>query len=247
MLPKIYVDARWNKILFLQLVSCGPISCLSWKILRTSQRNGCFYEKGSLGRDIPSIGMLVGLLLALTWQAASVLLGLASPPLTIWCGLRQWSHWAPYWLGAHARVPEDQSWSLQGRGPNSATSSTLRSLIFFLPLMIGVQQYAGLSLVVLGRFARGRTKLANLLPEGSCKTPQLVGVLVEPLVEDRLWICSVVEEQINVVCFVNENQWNLKTTKVYRMCANTYNPVCKNLVYFLGFQRFGIVLDFQFF
>jgi hypothetical protein len=37
----------------------------------------------------------------------------------------------------------------------------------FLPLMIGVQQYAGLSLVILGRLARGRTKSANLLPEGS--------------------------------------------------------------------------------
>ncbi len=39
--------------------------------------------------------------------------------------------------------------------------------IFFLPLMISVQQTAGLSLVVLGRLARGRTKLANLLQEGS--------------------------------------------------------------------------------
>jgi hypothetical protein len=37
----------------------------------------------------------------------------------------------------------------------------------FLPLMIGVQQYAGLSLVVLGRLASGRTKSANLLQEGS--------------------------------------------------------------------------------
>jgi hypothetical protein len=40
---------------------------------------------------------------------------------------------------------------------------------FFLPLMIGVQQCAGLFLVVLGRLARGRTKLAYLLPEGSQK------------------------------------------------------------------------------
>jgi hypothetical protein len=65
----------------------------------------------------------------------------------------------------------------------------------FLPLMIGMQQYAGLSLVVLWRLARGRTKLANLLPEGSQRkilsllaflswnktTPQLVGFLVKPL------------------------------------------------------------------
>ena len=31
------------------------------------------------------------------------------------------------------------------------------------------------------------------------------------------------------------------------MCANMYNLVRKNLVYFLGFQWFGIALDFQFF
>jgi hypothetical protein len=31
------------------------------------------------------------------------------------------------------------------------------------------------------------------------------------------------------------------------MCANTYNYVHKNLVYFLEFQRFGIALDFQIF
>jgi hypothetical protein len=29
------------------------------------------------------------------------------------------------------------------------------------------------------------------------------------------------------------------------MCANTYNIVCKNLVYFLGFQQFDITLGFQ--
>jgi hypothetical protein len=39
----------------------------------------------------------------------------------------------------------------------------------FLPLMIGVQQYAGLSLVILGRLARGHTKSAILPPEGSQK------------------------------------------------------------------------------
>jgi hypothetical protein len=31
------------------------------------------------------------------------------------------------------------------------------------------------------------------------------------------------------------------------MCANTYNLVRRNLVYFLGFQQFGIALDFQIF
>jgi hypothetical protein len=35
--------------------------------------------------------------------------------------------------------------------------------------MIGMKQCAGMFLVVLGRLARGRTKLANLLPEGSQK------------------------------------------------------------------------------
>jgi hypothetical protein len=44
--------------------------------------------------------------------------------------------------------------------------------------MIGVQRYAVLSLVVLGRLARGRTKLANLPSEGSWKILQLVGILV---------------------------------------------------------------------
>jgi hypothetical protein len=52
--------------------------------------------------------------------------------------------------------------------------------------MIGVQKYAGLSLVVHGRLACGDTKLANLLPEDHVKTPQLGGVLVEPPVENRV-------------------------------------------------------------
>ncbi len=37
----------------------------------------------------------------------------------------------------------------------------------FLSSIIGVQQYAGLSLVVLGRLAYGRTKSVNLLTESS--------------------------------------------------------------------------------
>jgi hypothetical protein len=47
----------------------------------------------------------------------------------------------------------------------------------FLPSIIGVQQCAGLFLVVLGRLARGHTKLANLLPEGSCKLGSLSAFL----------------------------------------------------------------------
>jgi hypothetical protein len=99
----------YNKILFLQVVSCGLISPLSQNILRTSRQNGYSYKKGSLGRDIPSVGTLVGLLLAMTWGAASAMLELASPSSTSWCGLRWWSDWAPYPLGAHARITGDQS------------------------------------------------------------------------------------------------------------------------------------------
>jgi hypothetical protein len=90
-------------------------------------QNSCSYEKGSLGKDILSVGMLVGLLLALTRQAASALLGLASLPSTSWCSLCRRLDWSPYRLGACMHVPGDRSWSLQGRVPNSATSSTLGS------------------------------------------------------------------------------------------------------------------------
>jgi hypothetical protein len=65
--------------------------------------------------------------LDLIWQAASALLDLASLLSTSWHGLRQQPDWAPYWLGAHACVLGDQSWSLQGHGPNSAASSILWS------------------------------------------------------------------------------------------------------------------------
>ncbi len=47
----------------------------------------------------------------------------------------------------------------------------------FLPLMIGMQQYTVSSLVVLGRLARGRTKLANVPSEGSCKLGSLLAFL----------------------------------------------------------------------
>ncbi len=70
---------------------------------------------------------LVGLLLALTRQAASALLELSSPTSTSWCGLCRQPDWAPYRLGAHVLAPWDCSWSLQGHGPNSTASSTLGS------------------------------------------------------------------------------------------------------------------------
>jgi hypothetical protein len=93
--------------------------------------------------------------------------------------------------------------------------------------MIGVQQYAGLSLVILGRLARGRTKSANLLQEGSWRKILSLSALLCALkeacrhsctapVEVGLWIHNAIgcwayqakkeeEEQINVVLFVN---WN---------------------------------------
>jgi hypothetical protein len=117
---------------------------------------------------MPSIGMLLGLLLALTQQAASALLELSSSILSSWRGLCQWPDWAPHQLGTCALAPWACSWSLQGHEPDSTASGTpWSSKRIFLPLMISMQRYAGLALVVLGRLARGHTKLANLLQEGS--------------------------------------------------------------------------------
>jgi hypothetical protein len=97
---------------------------LATKNFETPRRNGCSYKKGSLGRDMPSIGMLVGLLLALTWRAASALLELSSSILSSWRGLCRRPDWAPHWLGAHALAPWACFWSLQGHEPNSAASGT---------------------------------------------------------------------------------------------------------------------------
>jgi hypothetical protein len=97
----------------------------------------------------------------------------------------------------------------------------------FLQLMIGVQQYAGLSLVVLGRLAHGRTKLTHLLQEDSwqkilsllaflCALKEACWHSCRAPVEFGIWIHNAIgrleyqakkeeEEQINVVLFVNEN------------------------------------------
>jgi hypothetical protein len=64
--PMAYVDARTTKKYFHTLFLVIPFLASHKKILRTSRRNGYSYEKGSLGKDIPSFGSLVGLLLALT-------------------------------------------------------------------------------------------------------------------------------------------------------------------------------------
>jgi hypothetical protein len=87
----------------------------------------CSFKKGSLGRDMPSVGMLVGLLLALTWQAASDLLELSSSTLSSWRGLCRQPDWAPHRLGDRALAPWALSGSLQGHEPNSAASGTLGS------------------------------------------------------------------------------------------------------------------------
>ncbi len=84
-------------------------------------------RKGSLGRDMPSVGMLVGLLLALTRLAASALLELSSSTSSSWCGLCRWPDWAPHQLNARALAPWACSWSRQGHEPNSAASGTLGS------------------------------------------------------------------------------------------------------------------------
>ncbi len=169
---------NWNFI----FTSCFSRShfLMATQIFETLWRNSYSYNtrKSSLGKDIPSIGTLVGLLLALTWQAASALLELSSSTLSSWRGLCRRPDWAPHRLSARALAPWACSWSLQGHKPDSAANGTSGSLKgIFLPLMIGVQKYAGLSLVVLGRLARGRTKSANLLPKGSCKLGSLLAFL----------------------------------------------------------------------
>jgi hypothetical protein len=121
---------------------------------------------------------LAGLLLASTRPAASALLELSSSTLSSWCGLCQWPDWAPHRLGTRTLAPWACSWSLQGHKHNSAASSTSGSLkrIFAIDDQHAVQ-CAGLFLVVLGRLARGRTKPANLRPEGSCKLGSLSAFL----------------------------------------------------------------------
>jgi hypothetical protein len=90
----------------------------------TPCRNGCSYEKGSLEKDMPSIGMLVGSLLATTGLAASALLEPSSTASSSWWGLCRRPDWDPHRLGAHALAPRVCSWRDQGRKPNSAASST---------------------------------------------------------------------------------------------------------------------------
>ncbi len=174
----MYVDVRWNEFLFLQVFSRGPISRSQRKKIRCLGGTAIPTRKSSLGKNIPSVGMLIGLLLASTWRAASALLKPSSSTLSSWCGLYRRPDWAPHRLCAHALASWACSWSLQGHELNSAASGTSGSLKrTFLSLMIGVQWYAGLSLVVLWRLTRSRTKSANLLPEFSRKLGSLSAFL----------------------------------------------------------------------
>jgi hypothetical protein len=54
-------------------------------------------QNGSLTRDIPSFGMLVG-----GWLPTFALLAPASLPLSSLCGQSQQPDWACFWLCAHA-------------------------------------------------------------------------------------------------------------------------------------------------
>ncbi len=124
MFPTMYVDVRWNKISFLQVFSRGPFSRSQRNFLRCLCRMAVPMRKGSLGKDIPSVETLVGLLLASTQRAASALVELSSSTSSSWCGLCQWPGWAPHRLSACVLAPWACSWSLQSHEPNSAASGT---------------------------------------------------------------------------------------------------------------------------
>ncbi len=130
--------------------------------------------------------------LDLTWWAASALLGFASLPLTSWHGLCQQPDWAPYRLGACARIPGDQFQSLWGRGLNSLASSTLGSMIIFFchwwlassnVLACPWGSLEGLLLVAQNRPISYQKVLEKNSSACWCSclenTPQLVCVLVE--------------------------------------------------------------------
>ncbi len=107
----------YNKKKF-PVVFCGPIFCVSRNFWEDSDWMAVPLQRGSLIRDIPSIGDS-------GWLAAFALLVPASLPLSSWHCLSQQPDWALSWLGTYAHVPWNRSWSV--RGPNSAASSTLGS------------------------------------------------------------------------------------------------------------------------
>ncbi len=114
--PTVYVEISTKKFYFHELFLAVPFPACS--------QNKFWEHLGK--RAVPMRkARLVGLLLALTRQAASVVLELSSPTLTSWRSLCWQPDWDPCWLDTRALAPWDRSWSLQGHGPNSAASSTL--------------------------------------------------------------------------------------------------------------------------
>jgi hypothetical protein len=142
--------------------SCFSRSHFSFttKKFETPCRNGCSYKKGSLGKDVPSIGTLVGLLLAMTRLAASALLELSSSALSSWRGLCRQPDWALHRLGTRALAPRVCSWSDQGRKPNSAVSSASgSSKIFFFAID---DQRAAIRWLVFGGPWEARSRLHKI-------------------------------------------------------------------------------------
>ncbi len=167
---------------------------------------------------------LVGLLLALTRQAASALLELSRPTSTSWCGLSWQPDWAPCQLGARALAPWDCSWSLQGHETNSAASSTLGSLKrFFCRQWLAcsnVLAYSWWSLEGLLMAAQNQpiSYQKVLVNSSACRHSCLENNRSSACrhscrasVEDRLWIHNAIgrwayqakeEEKINIALFV---------------------------------------------
>jgi hypothetical protein len=211
----------------LRVVSCGSISRSSpKKFWERLSGMAVLTRKGSLGlgRDIPSVGTLVGLLLALTWQAASALLELSSSTSSSWRGLCQWPDGAPHQLGARALAPWACSWSLQGHEPNSAASGTLgSSKRIFLRRWLACSNTLACSWWSLeGLLAAAQNRPISyqkvLVNSAACwhscpenNRPSACCHSCRASVEDRLWIHSAIgrwayqekeEEQINIALFL---------------------------------------------
>ncbi len=190
----------------MRVVSRGSISCsFPRKFWERLSRTAALMRKGSLGRDMPSIGMLVGLLLALTWLAASVLLELSSSTSSSWRGLCQQPDWAPHRLGARVLTPWACSWSLQDHEPNSAASCTLGSskrifchrwLACSNTLACPWWSLEGLLAATQNRPISYQKVLVNLAacwhscPENN--RPLACHCFCQASVEDRLWIHSAI-------------------------------------------------------
>jgi hypothetical protein len=120
MLSMANVDALITKFYCYEFFLVVPLITW-WETSEKYLTERLFLAKRCLTRDTPAFGMLVGLLLLhFQCQLATI------KPLTR--GLSRRPDWAHFWLCAHAGAPENHSWSVQPRGPNSAANSTLGSL-----------------------------------------------------------------------------------------------------------------------